>query len=195
MRIARKRRFLREAEQAVVAKVFHDSLPPWQKILITDALGPAPWFDTPYTERAQGGLIFTINVGPLIYHDLIRGISIDAFGVDTNILIHEMTHVWQFYHGYHEALNSLCANNSKRLGFGDAYHYTVGQAWKSYSLEQQAQLVEDWYNADIGNMELTDDRFVYIDKIIRAGLDTNSAFPCLKDMLLVRMPAHELRKL
>jgi hypothetical protein len=186
---------LSQAEIDEAAKVFEDSLPSWGRIFITDGLGPpAPLLNNPYTD--DHGIGFNINVGPLIYDDLLRGIEFPPFGIDKNILIHEMTHVWQYYHGYHVVASSVWANAVDKLGIGpDAYRYTVGQAWNSYNVEQQAQLVEDWYNATIGNMSIYDNRFVYIDKIIRAGLDKNSLFPSLRDTLLIKLPADELKEL
>jgi hypothetical protein len=194
MRIARKFRPLLDAEKEEAAKVFEDSLPSWGRIVITDGLGPIPGFDNPYTDDV--GPFFHINVGPDIYDDLMWGNFLPGFGLDRNIFIHEMTHVWQYYHGYHVILSSVWANATERVGIvPDAYAYTAGHAWDSYNVEQQAHLVEDWYKASDGNMSVHDVRFVYIEKIIRAGLSKNSLLPRFKDTLLIKLSAQELREL
>jgi hypothetical protein len=104
-----------------------------------------------------------------------------------NIFIHEMTHVWQYYHGYWVVLRSLWANT---LGAG--YNYTIGalDAWDDYNVEQQAQLVEDWFS---GGMSTTDDRFVFIEKIIRAGV-TGGFWADFMDTLMVKLPIEKLRQ-
>ena len=191
MRIARNFRDLLATEITEADKVFGDSLPAYRKIQITDALGPLPTLDNPYTDELMSGMLYTINVGPEIYADLTRGKTLSGYGIDRNIFIHEMTHVWQYYHGYSVILGSAWANT-----FGAGYTYTNGQAWGSYNVEQQAQLVEDWYNAKIGNLSRVDLRFVYIDKIIRPGLDAPSFFhKRIKELIMLKLTAAELRAL
>ena len=96
MRIARKMRNLSDTEKDLAGKVFDDSLPAWRRIYITDGLGPLSTYDQPYTEEAAR--LFTVNVGPDYYPDLNRNTSY-GFGTCRNLLIHELTHVWQYYHG------------------------------------------------------------------------------------------------
>jgi hypothetical protein len=48
--------------------------------------------------------------------------------------------------------------------FGDGYGYTLGSSWDDYNVEQQASLVEQWYDA---GMDPADDRFQYVDKVVR----------------------------
>ena len=97
MRIAREMRKLSDAEKDLAGKVFDDSLPAWRRIYITDGLGPLPTIDRPYTEEAAR--LFMVNVGPDYYPDLNRSTDY-GFGTGRNLLIHELTHVWQYYHGY-----------------------------------------------------------------------------------------------
>jgi hypothetical protein len=52
---------------------------------------------------------------------------------------------------------------------GKGYAYTLedSDAWDDFNVEQQASLVEDWFDR---GMSTTDNRFVFIEKIIRAGV-------------------------
>jgi hypothetical protein len=63
-----------------------------------------------------------------------------GFGTCLNVLIHELTHVWQYYHGYAVIRGSVWANT-----LGKGYDYTVenSDAWDDFNVEQQAQMVED----------------------------------------------------
>jgi hypothetical protein len=123
-------------------------------------LGPVPGLDNPFTAHEFG--LFWINVGPEVYPDAALAQQYGGFGSRKAILIHEMTHVWQYYHGYSVELRSLWANR-----WGAGYNYTVGEEWGDYNVEQQAHLVEDWF---MGGQSVSDPRFDYIDKIIRPGI-------------------------
>ena len=52
---------------------------------------------------------------------------------------------------------------------GERYNYTIDDddTWDGYNVEQQAQLVRDWYEPSIGRLSNTDVRFPFIEKIIR----------------------------
>src|SRR5260370_12872939 len=185
MRIARKSRNLSSGEIHFAAQVFEDSLPEWGRISITDGLGPIPGFDNPFTN--QMGPTFTLNLGTDVYPDATLTTNYLGFGTYRNILIHEMTHVWQYYQGYWVVFRSIWANSR----FGAGYDYTIGasDAWDDYNVEQQAHLVEDWFD---GGMSTTDDRFVFIEKIIRAGV-TAGVWARMIDHRLVKMPLDKLR--
>ena len=72
------------------------------------------------------------------------------------LLIHELVHVWQGYHGdsrydyvvgsiWHQALSD------------DAYSYDMNdlKEWDEYGPEQQANIVEGWYVAGmVGNKNI-----------------------------------------
>jgi hypothetical protein len=143
--------------------VFQNSLPSWRRIRITDGLG---YDDRPFTANDFG--LYVINAGPEVYENAALARDYKGFGARKAILIHEMTHVWQYYHGYSVELRSLWANTR-----GVGYPYTVGENWDDYNVEQQAHMVEDWF---MGGQKVTDPRFVYIDKIIRRGIRSFSAF-------------------
>jgi hypothetical protein len=58
-------------------------------------------------------------------------------GIVSDLLIHELTHVWQF--GYTVETSSLWA---KHVG---SYDFTPGAAWDDYSAQRQTSIVETWH--------------------------------------------------
>lgn len=114
--------------------------------------------------------------------------------------IHELTHVWQGHHGYLPVgymVGSAAAQawsgvkdiikQGRYSGWGNhrnkTYVYSmqdIGKPWSSFNVEQQANIVEDWFkksdeaNADGeiikgGNMSILDPRYPYIRDNILAG--------------------------
>jgi hypothetical protein len=165
MRRVRESRHLSNAEVLYATVVFQSSLPPWSQIWITDGLGPIPGYDNPYTDKVITSGHYAINVGPDVYPDTTQNKSLSGFGKYRDIFIHEMTHVWQYYHGYAVVTGSMWANT-----FGKGYDYTIewSDSWDSYNVEQQAHLVEDWFAK---GMSKSDKRFLFIENIIREGIN------------------------
>ncbi len=186
MRLARNTRKLSPIEIYWAAQVFNDTLPSWGNILVTDALGPVPGVDRPFTEELLPKRLYTVNVGPDYYPDLNRD---NDFGFRScrNLLIHELTHVWQYSHGYWVVSRSLWADR-----FGQGYNYTIEEsdAWDDFNVEQQARIVEDWFKG--GMMSPTDIRKVFVDKIILAEI-TGGFWADIMDKTLIQMPLRDLR--
>ncbi len=172
MQLPGNARELSVTEETMARDVFQNSLPSWRRIRITDALG---LYDRPFTANEMG--LFFINAGPEVYEDAALARDYKGFGARKAILIHEMAHVWQFYHGYSVELRSLWANTR-----GAGYAYKVGENWDAYNVEQQAHLVEDWF---MGGQKVTDPRFVYIDKIIRPGVESVSPFELARKIIRI----------
>jgi len=100
-------------------------------------------------------LIF-INFGPEGYADALY---------DERTFIHEMTHVWQYMHFINVIQDSL----SQHAKYGQAaydYNKPPTQPWESYHVEQQAEIVADWF---VNGFNQHDDWFKYIQNNIRAG--------------------------
>ncbi len=141
--------------------------------MITDGLGYA---DRPYT--LDRGFFYELNLGPEVYPNAVD--KTKKYGLETYdvLFIHEMTHVWQYFHGYNVILSSMWANS-----LGDGYECEPGKPWDAYNVEQQATLVEKWYEK---GMAAGDPRYVYITKIIRRGvrdhLTINLTFDLLKKL-------------
>jgi hypothetical protein len=126
-------------------------------------------------------------VGPSVYPDATLTTTFGGFGSYRDIFIHEMTHVWQYYHGYWVVLRSAWANS--RFGAGYSYTVQASDAWDDFNVEQQASLVEHWFS---GGMSTTDDRFVFIEKIIRAGI-SGGFWASMLDTMVMKLPLTKLR--
>jgi hypothetical protein len=88
--------------------------------------------------------------------------------------VHELTHAWQIAHTAFlaEIIWEAAVNEVK--GKTAAYTYTLdGRAWSGYGIEQQAEILEDWYMIHASNLDseqaLQDPRFRYIQNHIRLG--------------------------
>ena len=82
---------------------------------------------------------FRISLGPL-------GFASTGGNGLRKTLIHELCHVWQGTHdpvSWHYVVNSL-ANQAAYQNA--AYSYQPGMIWVNYNAEQQATIVEDWYD-------------------------------------------------
>ncbi len=197
-------RELSAAEWAIVDKVFGPTLPFQFRIFVADGIGlhnvpftvptsvlssallaagianpflPATAVRAPLALVAGYGASivnagYVMNVGPKYYPDL----TITAWGKE--LLVHEMTHVWQGKHSVFAlsatlgALAAQCKGMSVSGGFSGrtgAYAYSISSplaAWGSFNPEQQAQIVEDWYR---NGSSKTDDVFPYIQDYVRKG--------------------------
>jgi len=108
---------------------------------------------------------YVMNVGPKGYPDMTK---------NKNLLVHEMTHVWQGYNAvfamtyvlnsaYHQCKGMVRGGYDNRDA---AYGYRPGQWFKTYNAEQQASIVEDWFAA--GEPQ-TGALWPYIRDHVRAG--------------------------
>jgi hypothetical protein len=83
------------------------------------------------------------------------------------VFVHELTHAWQIKHTAFVAEIIWEAAVNEVEGKTAAYTYTLdGRAWSGYGIEQQAEIVEDWY---LGGAALLSPRFPYIQNNIRLG--------------------------
>jgi hypothetical protein len=182
MRYPSQFRKLSSTEIGLAQGVFQDSLPAWWRISISDGLG---YNDRPFT--IEVGFEFQLHLGPLVFPDASLATVLPGYTKYRNILIHELTHVWQYYHGYWVIPRSLWANSR----FGKDYRYTVtpDDAWDTFNVEQQAQMVEEWFDA---GKSTSDDRFVYVDKIIRPGI-SGGFFKTPLDDIINSLPLRTLR--
>jgi hypothetical protein len=154
-------RKLRPDEEAVGRRVFKDTIKWWQ-VRISDGSG-------------LGDSIFT-NAG--IGLDRIYVTRHHYAHVPDEILVHELTHVWQATNdgitGWGYKLNSLLHQGYHELrghGRNAAYDYDrnlLGKdSWNDFSTEEQAQIVEDWFTR---GESPTDPAFRYIHWCIRETL-------------------------
>lgn len=178
-KIAHLFRRLRPLEMVLAQQVFHKSLPPINTIGITDGLGKdgSIWtLDRWSFDVLQRGppdtlkdLAYLLNFGEAVRWDLSDSKSLNSAvpGYSErarDVLVHELTHVWQFKRGVNVKSSSLVAQQ-----FGDGYDFPKGkeEPWISYNVEQQANIVEFW-NRDRQDTNGEDHKlFPYIHFIIR----------------------------
>lgn len=150
------RRPLKQAEIDEARKVFLGTVK-YGVVFIADKLGLN---DRPFTllhKKALSRDEFTLYLGKSIYDG-------DA-SPDWATFIHEMTHVWQGQNHWISSGYMINSVISQAIDGNTAYDYTPGQMWGDYNVEQQAHLVEDWYDTD--KMSEGSPRFYYIQNCIR----------------------------
>jgi hypothetical protein len=145
-------RRLSETEISAARDVFESTIP-YGHVGISNDLG---LHDAPYTTPA--GPFYRLHLGQQRF---------DNPGSDLPTLIHELVHVWQGHHhfvtwGY--VVDSVLHQGIAGLRGGSAYRYELGRPWGMYNVEQQAQIVEDWY---VNGRQQSDPRFPYIRDRIR----------------------------
>jgi len=173
MRAVKNIRHLATGEIHLAQTVFKRSIN-YDRVLISDGLGsnnrevtlPTSLPVTVYLNVPSSEGDFVIHAG-----DGYLGMS--TLDSDRNTLIHELTHVWQGQHQYTSAAFYGLIGLITQLG-DDPYPYDhdhLYSSWDLYNMEQQAQIVEDWfsdgmkeYNPDT---EEGDRRFYFIKTAIR----------------------------
>lgn len=158
-----KVRPLSSSELTVAKSVFRGTIN-YGLVRVTNALGlnNAPW-------TSNTPPIYTLNVGT-------NYSSLTSTSARRNLLIHELTHVWQGQHlvpfmlnsAAHQSL-SVINNGGNVAARGDAYSYTLGRRWGQYNVEQQASIVADWFK---NGRKTSDPRYRYI----RDNIRSNKAF-------------------
>lgn len=138
----------------VNTKIFANTLPPRDKIIITNLLG---LFKAPFTwPTGSTGDKILVNLGNKGYYNPMGVIDFYQTGeIPGQVLIHEITHVWQIHHSadIYFTLNSFKNQGEvliERISGGDpqsVYRFdcTTGTPWEDFNLEQQAGIVEFCY--------------------------------------------------
>jgi hypothetical protein len=164
-------RLLKESEVEFARQVFEDKLP-YEKVYLSSRY--FPFNDgTAVTVASVSSFVFvrtlrsyTIFVGPEVYDEGADGPGFRG------TFIHELTHVWQGYHGmlgWAYMAQSMLSQGYAMLTQRDrnrAYDYKPGEPWEDYNVEQQARLVQDWFQE--GMKTDGDERYSYIVNHIRA---------------------------
>jgi hypothetical protein len=165
-------------EQCLMGMVFGRSLPDNDQIYIdsTFGLGTGPW-----TMYEEGGRLrrhrltrtWKIYMGPVGYPSCTAKTEMPGFGPVDAVFIHELTHIWQSSHDFFPdsfmAESALCQKVAEKATGNSAacYRYKPGASWLLYNVEQQAQIVEDWYTR--GMKQGSDSLWPYIRDFIRNG--------------------------
>ena len=172
---------MNSAEYKIVTRVMGDTLPYRYRIIITNGAGvdnrpftiPTSLVGTILGSAAAPFLAPIIALGGylssivnLAYLMNVGTAYSDMSSANTDLLVHETTHVWQgknsvFAQSY---VYSSCISQCL-LGSG-AYDFAAGKAWNSYNVEQQASIVEKWFHD--GENE-SGDLWGYISENVRKG--------------------------
>ena len=165
-------RLLTGKEQRLVKTVYQNThLPPFSRIRIRNG-GDGRAVTWP--NRAQG--LYNISVGQKLF-------DIDLTDYESDTLVHEMTHVWQYYHSLLTEAHGLMAHAHRTVagkiskGYrGDDYLYEydiLTDSWNDMGFEGQAQLVEEWFRSSnkypVMNGEDEDKRFCFVKKVLYDG--------------------------
>ncbi|MBX3415959.1 MAG: hypothetical protein KF851_00020 [Pirellulaceae bacterium] len=167
------------------ARVFAGSLPPADKIRITNLTGiGGRAFVTPF---ADSNIYVNLgSVAPIVWSGTLAYSALPddearkrAFAAEVTF-IHELTHVWQVHHRSFLP-GTVCAgfvNQVRNETGGSVYGYgPPGPLWSEFNLEAQASIVAHWYagtpvptvpEANRPRMSEADPYFVYIRDNIRA---------------------------
>lgn len=163
-------RDLSNAERALARRVFGDSLP-FDRIRVTSLKG---FGNHPFVMPTTEGAIL-INMGPEAFDDLAGDVD-SADGKPGQTFIHELVHVWQIEHdpfvtGWVTSgvLTQLKVFGTKPYNYD--YPNSSGRRWRQFGIEQQAELVEEWYQRHWPDLEgfaaITDPYFRFIRDHIR----------------------------
>ena len=174
-------RAMNDDEIGLANEVFKGTLPV-ERILLTNLYNPT---DTPngflareFTVPGVADGKILVNLGKNFEHtlepDVQQDVRTGTYAARGQVLIHELTHVWQIHHARFlpglmcEALTSA--------------NYTYDKAkvrehadWsgESFDLEGQAAIIDKWFgehrNALDGFDAINDDRFFYVSQHIRTG--------------------------
>ncbi len=145
-----ERRAMNAAEIALAQKVFGSTLP-YDNIQLTDFCGLG---GRAFTAPGVDGKTYC-NLGKAFDNTLGPGNS--AYPHNGEVLIHELAHAWQIAHnsfipGF---VCSGIVNQTNYVMGDDVYAYgSPGPPWSSFNLEQQAQIVNQWFAGD-GNQSGT----------------------------------------
>ena len=142
-----------EPEGKTVFQVFHHTID-YTKVILDSGVGAG---GRPFTvpDLWYGG--FRIYIGPTVYW---------------NVLVHELTHVWQGINGPTTVSYIFNSILCQAAFWTSAYDYTLGEPWDRYGCEQQAQIVEDWWKR---GHSTSDAAFHYIRDHVWKG-DTGMGF-------------------
>jgi hypothetical protein len=163
-------RLLKESEVAFARQVFEDKLP-YDRVYLSSNFFP---FNEGTAVTVASAASF-VPMRTLRSYTIFFGLEPFKNGADGpdfgHTFIHELTHVWQGYHGvlgWAYMPQSLLSQGYAILRHGNrnkAYEHQPGSPWKSYNVEQQALLVEKWFMEGMND----DERYPYIVNHIRAG--------------------------
>src|SRR4051812_44492385 len=125
-------------ERAFAEGIFGNSLPPNDRIVLTNLSGlEGAKFTCP---NLNGEIL--INLGnaydnPLRYSD-------NKYPTPGKVFIHELAHAWQIHHASFVP-GLVCTGIINQLADAEYRPGPGGKNWSEYNLEQQGTIVDEWY--------------------------------------------------
>jgi hypothetical protein len=170
--VGERRRTLTLEEYEWARRVFATTLPPRERLVLTDSIGA---WGRAFTFPRRDGTI-AVNMGPASFADpRTHGVA-EAGMKYGEMFVHELVHAWQLHHaGDDPALlvGVLTSRIAELVGI-DPYAYRIGGPYGEYGVEQQAQLVSDWFRRHHRALSsvaaVRDPRYRYIRHNIRKGM-------------------------
>lgn len=168
-------RSLRPEEIELATKVFFDTVP-FNRIRLTN-LSYDGGRQFTFPNPIDGSIL--VNLGDALENPNPIGYKNNAYPSAGQVFIHELTHAWQiantsFMPGLlcdavvHRDYNYRDENNLSNTDWSK-------RDWSSFNLEQQAHIVDDWfeaYSSDVNSINaLNDPAFHFISENIRTGRD------------------------
>jgi hypothetical protein len=137
---ARERPLTDDEEAWARAELLGDALPPRRRVVVTDTVGAG---DRPFVMPRWDGAV-TVNLGPELFPD--------PAGTDPHTFLHELVHVCQVRALGVRVFTTRAALTQVAHTLGrDAYAYDGPvRPLAGYGLEQQAQLLADWWRGSPG---------------------------------------------
>ncbi|MFT4088102.1 MAG: hypothetical protein QM658_13325 [Gordonia sp. (in: high G+C Gram-positive bacteria)] len=173
-----KQRHMRDDERRFADQVFGGRVP-YDRVILTNLVG---FGDRPFTAPGPGSAIL-VNLGggfdnPTKYTG--KGQADDGSRAPGQLLIHELTHVWQISNNsftpsyFCRALGTAAGSTG-----GDMSAYSYGPAvlpWHEFGTEQQASIVDEWFAGS--KIRVRDQRqFGYPPRDERTDVDSPNANP------------------
>lgn len=137
---ARERPLTGEEEAWARAELLGGALPARRRVVLTDTVGAG---DRPFVMPRWDGAV-TVNLGPALFDDPVSA--------DPHTFLHELVHVCQVQALGTRAFTTRAALTQVGHTLGrDAYAYDgPARPLAAYGLEQQAQLLADWWRGSPG---------------------------------------------
>lgn len=164
-------RSLHDDEVSFARQVFGDSID-FGRVRLTNLVGLG---GRAFTAPAVDGTIL-INIGDAVDAPS-KAVVNSSYPVPGQVLIHELTHVWQIQHasladGFVPGL--MCAGVLNQTVVSKPYAYgPPGQPWSSFNMEAQGAIVDQWFGGNgtqkPPGMNQDSTYFGYISNNVRLG--------------------------
>lgn len=162
----REMRGLTKGEEALCREIFKDTIP-YGKVLIKQRRTDTPWAAT----SILGHITFANSsyredfIGPDVRRPIPASQDPRYKYNDAHYFLHEMTHVWHHYVGFHVFFKKLAAVSGYDYVFDDKKDDLI-----DYNIEQQGDIIADYFAYTLWGKELpalTKGRIKEYEKVLK----------------------------